>query len=53
MSDALYHDAEHTAQVTLVAQDILRRLRLRVASDPLGPSCAARGTSGSGELLGR
>lgn len=27
-SDALYHDAEHTALVTLVAQDILRGLRL-------------------------
>ncbi|MBV8456953.1 MAG: hypothetical protein JO122_10105 [Acetobacteraceae bacterium] len=29
MSDALYHDAVHTAMVTLVAQDILRGLRLR------------------------
>ena len=29
MSDALYHNAEHTALVTLVAQDILRGLRLR------------------------
>jgi hypothetical protein len=28
-SDALYHDAEHTALVTLVAQDMLRGLRLR------------------------
>ena len=28
ISDALYHDAEHTALVTLVAQDILRGLRL-------------------------
>src|SRR4029077_8904119 len=28
-SDALYHDAEHTALVTLVAQDILRGQRLR------------------------
>ena len=27
-SDALYHDAEHTALVTLVAQDILRGLRI-------------------------
>lgn len=27
-SDALYHDAEHTALVTLVAQDLLRGLRL-------------------------
>jgi hypothetical protein len=27
-SDALYHDAEHTALVTLVAQDILRGLRM-------------------------
>ena len=27
-SDALYHDAEHTALVALVAQDILRGLRL-------------------------
>jgi hypothetical protein len=27
-SDALYHNAEHTALVTLVAQDILRGLRL-------------------------
>ena len=26
-SDALYHDAEHTALVTLVAQDVLRGLR--------------------------
>jgi hypothetical protein len=29
LSDALYHDAEHTALVTLVAQDILRGRRLR------------------------
>ena len=28
LSDALYHSAEHTALVTLVAQDILRGLRL-------------------------
>ncbi len=28
ISDALYHNAEHTALVTLVAQDILRGLRL-------------------------
>src|SRR5262249_46619159 len=28
-SDALYHDAQHTALVTLVAQDILRGLRLK------------------------
>jgi hypothetical protein len=28
-SDALYHDAEHTAFVTLVSQDILRGRRLR------------------------
>jgi hypothetical protein len=28
-SDALYHDAEHTALVTLVGQDMLRGLRLR------------------------
>ena len=28
-SDALYHSSEHTALVTLVAQDILRGLRLR------------------------
>ena len=28
LSDALYHDAEHTALVTLVAQDILRGRRL-------------------------
>src|SRR6201995_5884680 len=28
-SDALYHDAEHTALVTLAAQDILRGLRMR------------------------
>ena len=27
-SDALYHNAEHTALVTLVAQDLLRGLRL-------------------------
>lgn len=33
-SDALYHDAEHTAQVTLVAQDILRGLRLRRMVSP-------------------
>jgi hypothetical protein len=29
ISDALYHNAEHTAMVTLVAQDILRGMRLR------------------------
>jgi hypothetical protein len=29
LSDALYHDAEHTALVTLVAQDILRGRRMR------------------------
>jgi hypothetical protein len=29
LSDALYHDAEHTAFVTLVGQDILRGSRLR------------------------
>jgi hypothetical protein len=29
LSDALYHSAEHTALVTLVAQDILRGRRLR------------------------
>ncbi|MCW5733671.1 MAG: hypothetical protein KIS73_06080 [Enhydrobacter sp.] len=29
LSDALYHTAEHTALVTMVAQDILRGLRLR------------------------
>jgi len=29
LSDALYHDAEHTALVTLVAQDMLRGRRLR------------------------
>jgi hypothetical protein len=35
LSDALYHDAEHTALVTLVAQDILRgrRLRERLSAD--------------------
>src|SRR5262245_58944996 len=35
LSDALYHDAEHTALVTLVAQDILngRRLSHNVAPD--------------------
>jgi hypothetical protein len=33
-SDALYHDAEHTALVTLVAQDILRGLRLRRTVSP-------------------
>jgi hypothetical protein len=33
-SDALYHNAEHTALVTLVAQDILRGLRLRRAVSP-------------------
>jgi hypothetical protein len=33
-SDALYHDAEHTALVTLVAQDILRGLRLRQTVSP-------------------
>jgi hypothetical protein len=34
-SDALYHNAEHTALVTLVAQDLLRGLRLTrtVSSD--------------------
>jgi hypothetical protein len=34
MSDALYHNAEHTALVTLVAQDILRGLRLRRTVSP-------------------
>ena len=34
MSDALYHNAEHTALVTLVAQDILRGLRLRQTVSP-------------------
>src|SRR3954470_329142 len=29
LSDALYHDAEHTAFVTMVGQDILRGLRLK------------------------
>jgi hypothetical protein len=33
-SDALYHDAEHTALVTLVAQDILRGLRLTRTVSP-------------------
>ena len=33
-SDALYHDAEHTALVTLVAQDILRGQRLRRTVSP-------------------
>ena len=33
-SDALYHDAEHTALVTLVAQDILRGLRLTRSVSP-------------------
>jgi hypothetical protein len=33
-SDALYHDAEHTALVTLVAQDILRGQRLRRTLSP-------------------
>ncbi len=33
-SDALYHDAEHTALVTLVAQDLLRGLRLRREVSP-------------------
>jgi hypothetical protein len=33
-SDALYHNAEHTALVTLVAQDILRGLRLRRMVSP-------------------
>jgi hypothetical protein len=33
-SDALYHDAEHTALVTLVAQDIVRGLRLRRTVSP-------------------
>jgi hypothetical protein len=33
-SDALYHNAEHTALVTLVAQDILRGLRLRRTVSP-------------------
>src|SRR5690242_6375548 len=34
MSDALYHDAEHTALVTLVAQDIARGWRLRRTLTP-------------------
>ena len=33
-SDALYHNAEHTALVTLVAQDILRGLLLRQTVSP-------------------
>jgi hypothetical protein len=33
-SDALYHNAEHTALVTLVAQDIVRGLRLRQTVSP-------------------
>lgn len=33
-SDAPYHDAEHTAMVTLVAQDILRGLRLKRTISP-------------------
>jgi hypothetical protein len=33
-SDALYHDAEHTALVTLVAQDILRGLRFQRTVSP-------------------
>ena len=33
-SDALYHDAEHTAMVTLVSQDILRGMRLRRTISP-------------------
>jgi hypothetical protein len=33
-SDALYHNAEHTALVTLVAQDILRGLRMRQNVSP-------------------
>jgi hypothetical protein len=33
-SDALYHNAEHTALVTLVAQDILRGLRLTRTVSP-------------------
>jgi hypothetical protein len=34
LSDALYHTAEHTALVTLVAQDILRGRRLRADVTP-------------------
>lgn len=34
LSDALYHDAAHTALVTLVAQDILRGRRLRFEVSP-------------------
>jgi hypothetical protein len=34
LSDALYHTAEHTALVTLVAQDILRGRRLREEVSP-------------------
>ena len=34
LSDALYHTAEHTALVTLVAQDILRGRRLRTDVPP-------------------
>jgi hypothetical protein len=33
-SDALYHNAEHTALVTLVAQDILRGLRIKRTVSP-------------------
>jgi hypothetical protein len=34
LRDALYHTAEHTVLVTLVAQDILRGRRLRVDVPP-------------------
>jgi hypothetical protein len=34
LSDALYHDAEHTAFVTLVGQDILRGRRIRQNISP-------------------
>jgi len=33
-SDALYHDAHHTAMVALAAQDILRGLRLEKSISP-------------------
>ena len=36
LSDALYHNAEHTASVTLVGQDILRGLRLKREVTPGG-----------------
>jgi hypothetical protein len=49
LSDALYHDAEHTALVTLVAQDILRG-RVTGISDLGGLSVVANVSYATAEM---